>query len=97
MRRRYAMIVAMLAVGLYTWLLYGHQHRVQLGGSGFANHVNGMWVPFLISAMILMVVLCRFRAIVDDQRQRLAQARERQLRDASFDNRQASCRERVRK
>src|SRR3546814_18238354 len=48
MRRRYAMIVAMLAVGMYTWLLYGHQHRVQLGGSGFANHLNGMWVQFQI-------------------------------------------------
>lgn len=84
MRRRYAMIVAMLAVGLYTWLLFGHQHRIQLGGSGFANHVNGMWVQFLISAMILLVVLCRFRAIVEDQRQRLAKARERQLRDESL-------------
>src|SRR3546814_20389163 len=43
-----------------------------------------MWVQFLISAMILLVVLCRFRATVEDQRQRLAQARERQLRDESL-------------
>src|SRR3546814_9712026 len=78
------MIVAMLAVGLYSWLLYGLQHRVQLGGSGFSNHVNGMWVQFLISAMILLVVLCLFRAIVEDQLQRLAHARERQLRDESL-------------
>lgn len=84
MRRSYAMAVAMLAVGLYSWLLFGHQHRMHLGGSGFATHVTGMWVQFLISAMILLVVLCRFRAIVEDQRQRLAQARERQLRDESL-------------
>ncbi|PKM06302.1 MAG: hypothetical protein CVV17_02370, partial [Gammaproteobacteria bacterium HGW-Gammaproteobacteria-7] len=84
MHRRYAMIVAMLAVGLYTWLLYGHQHKMHLGGSGFATHVTGMWVQFLISAVILLVVLCRFRAIVEDQRKRLAQARERQLRDESL-------------
>ncbi len=84
MRRRYAMGLAMLAVGLYTWLLFGHQHRMHLGGSGFATHVTGMWVQFLISAMILLGVLCRFRAIVEDQRQRLAQARERQLRDESL-------------
>ncbi|PKM07251.1 MAG: hypothetical protein CVV14_09110 [Gammaproteobacteria bacterium HGW-Gammaproteobacteria-4] len=84
MRRSYAMAVAMLAVGLYSWLLFGHQHRMHLGGNGFATHVTGMWVQFLISAMILLVVLCRFRAIVEDQRQRLAQARERQLRDESL-------------
>ncbi|PKM15969.1 MAG: hypothetical protein CVV12_05705 [Gammaproteobacteria bacterium HGW-Gammaproteobacteria-2] len=84
MHRRYAMIVAMLAVGLYTWLLYGHQHKMHLGGSGFATHVTGMWVQFLISAVILLVVLRRFRAIVEDQRKRLAQARERQLRDESL-------------
>ncbi|PIX60897.1 MAG: hypothetical protein COZ47_04825 [Lysobacterales bacterium CG_4_10_14_3_um_filter_64_11] len=84
MPRRYAIAVALLATGLYTGLLYGHQHRMHLGGSGFANHVTGMWVQFLVSAMILLVVLCRFRAIVEDQRQRLAQARERQLRDESL-------------
>lgn len=84
MRRSYAMAVAMLAVGFYSWLLFSHQHRMHLGGSGFATHVTGMWVQFLISAMILLVVLCRFRAIVEDQRQRLAQARERQLRDESL-------------
>lgn len=84
LRRRYAMGLALLATGLYTWLLFGHQHLMRLGGSGFATHVTGMWLQFLVSAMILLVVLCRFRAIVEEQRQRLAKARERQLRDESL-------------
>jgi two-component system sensor histidine kinase RegB len=84
LRVRYAVPIGMLAALLYTALLGKHQHLMGLGGQGFATHVTGMWIGFLISGVILVTVLGRFRAIVQEQRQRLAKARERALRDEAL-------------
>lgn len=84
LRFRYAVPIAVLAAFMYTSLLGTHRHMMGLGGDGFATHVTGMWIEFLISTVILVSVLGRFRAIVQEQRQRLAKARESALRDESL-------------
>lgn len=84
LRLRYAVPLGVLASVMYTALLGKHRHLMGLGGDGFATHVTGMWIEFLISGVILVAVLGRFRAIVQEQRQRLAKARERALRDESM-------------
>lgn len=84
LRLWYSASIGLLAAAVYTGLLGQHRHLMSLGGDGFATHVTGMWVEFLISAVILVTVLGRFRAIVQEQRQRLAKARERALRDESL-------------
>lgn len=81
---RPAVLVALAAVAAYTGLLWKHQHLMHLGGDGFATHVTGMWVEFIFSAALLLVVLARFRALLASQRARLAQSRERALRDESL-------------
>jgi len=84
LRLRYAVPIGVLAALMYTALLGKHRHLMGLGGDGFATHVTGMWIDFLISAVILVAVLGRFRSTVREQRKRLAQARERALRDESL-------------
>lgn len=81
---RSAILVTLAAIAAYTGLLWGHRHLMHLGGDGFATHVTGMWIEFIFSAVLLLVVLARFRTLLARQRARLAQSRERALRDESL-------------
>ncbi|MGO1072917.1 ATP-binding protein [Lysobacter sp. CA199] len=76
--------LTVLTAGLYTWLLRHHLPLPHVHGSDFQLHVTGMWVNFLLSAGIMVVVLSRFMTIVRDQRRRLSEARERAIRDESL-------------
>lgn len=76
--------VSLLAVLLYTFLMFRHVPLPHAHGGDFDLHVTGMWINFLLSAAIMVAVLGRFMGIVRDQRRRLAEARERALRDESL-------------
>lgn len=76
--------LTVLTAALYTWLLRHHIALPHVHGSDFQLHVTGMWVNFLLSAGIMVVVLSRFMTIVRDQRRRLSEARERAIRDESL-------------
>lgn len=76
--------LTVLTAALYTWLLGHHVPLPHVHGGDFELHVTGMWVNFLLSAVIMTVVLGRFMAIVREQRQRLSAARERAMRDESL-------------
>lgn len=76
--------LTVLTAALYTWLLGHHVPLPHVHGGDFELHVTGMWVNFLLSAVIMTVVLGRFMAIVREQRQRLSTARERAMRDESL-------------
>jgi len=76
--------LSLLAVLLYTFLMFRHVPLPHAHGGDFDLHVTGMWINFLLSAAIMVAVLGRFMGIVRDQRRRLAEARERALRDESL-------------
>lgn len=76
--------LTVLTAALYTWLLQHHVPLPHVHGGDFELHVTGMWVNFLLSAVIMGVVLSRFMSIVRDQRRRLSEARERAIRDESL-------------
>lgn len=76
--------LTVLTAALYTWLMRHHVDLPHMHGSDFQLHVTGMWVNFLLSAGIMVVVLSRFMTIVRDQRRRLSEARERAIRDESL-------------
>lgn len=76
--------LTVLTAALYTWLMRHHVALPHVHGSDFQLHVTGMWVNFLLSAGIMVVVLSRFMTIVRDQRRRLSEARERAIRDESL-------------
>ena len=69
---------------LYTALLRHHVPLPTIHGRDFELHVLGMWANFLLTAVIMVVTLGRFMAVVKEQRRALSLARERALRDESL-------------
>lgn len=79
------MIMLTVAAGaLYTWLLTHHVPLPHVHDRDFELHVTGMWINFMLTAVIMATVLARFMAVVREQRQRLLHIRENSLRDESL-------------
>lgn len=76
--------ITALTASLYTWLLRHYVPLPHVHNHDFELHITGMWINFLLSSVIMVVVLGRFMAIVRDQRRRLSAARERAIRDESL-------------
>lgn len=76
--------LTLTAAALYTWLLKYHLPLPGLHSHDFQQHVLGMWVNFLLTAVIMVVTLSRTMAMVKEQRRQLFIARERALRDESL-------------
>lgn len=79
-------VLALTVLGavLYTWLLYHHLPLPHALGGDFALHVSGMWINFLLSAVIMVAVLGRFMVLLKAERRRVSEIRERTLRDESL-------------
>ena len=76
--------LTILSALLYTVLLRHHVPLPTIHGRDFEFHVLGMWANFLLTAVIMVVTLSRFMALVKEQRRALSVARERALRDESL-------------
>ncbi|MET0216725.1 MAG: ATP-binding protein [Burkholderiales bacterium] len=79
----YTWAVAALAVACYTLLMFwyvplpiDHEH-----GSGFSLHILGMWLNFVLSAGLIAGFVVQMALSIRARDQRLAEARERALRD----------------
>ena len=68
----------------YTWLMSHNVALPHVHGGDFQLHVSGMWINFLLSSAIMVAVLGRFMSMLKEQRRRLAEVRERTLRDESL-------------
>lgn len=75
-----------LAVALYGLLFGWHRPLPEIHhhGEGVDLHITGMWLAFLLSALLLTVFMGRLAHQLATQRSRLADARERALRDESL-------------
>lgn len=82
---RYAWGITAVAAGFYSALLLTTTFAPAPGGhvqhSGFAMHVFGMWVTFIIGALLLMTFVAGMATAVRKRDQSLARAREQMLRN----------------
>lgn len=81
----YAWAVAVLTAAAYSLLIYWHeplaQEHAHHYSQAFDLHVLGMWVNFLLSAVLVVYFVGRMSASVRERERELAEARERALRD----------------
>lgn len=79
--RLYAWSVAAIAAGAYSALLFNTLPASHADHGGFAMHVFGMWVTFIIGGLLLMTFVASMAAAVRRRDLSLAQAREQMLRN----------------
>lgn len=82
--RRMAIAVMLCAMTCYTVLMFHFEPLVDqhVGHSnGFGLHVLGMWVNFLISAVVCVVALSFLAALARSRAERIMQLRERIIQD----------------
>jgi two-component system sensor histidine kinase RegB len=78
-------LLGALAALAYTALLFRHVPLPHVHGvPDFDLHVTGMWVNFLVSAVLLVGFLVHFISLVERERARVARAREGALRDEAL-------------
>ena len=73
-------VLAVLAVGAYS-LLIATSTPTDSHATGFYQHVQGMWLTFVLSALLLVAVVARLAQGIRERDRRLAQLREARLRD----------------
>ncbi|HEX9451156.1 MAG TPA: ATP-binding protein [Burkholderiales bacterium] len=82
---RYAWSMAGLTVLCYTLLLFFFQplaqHDQSMHSSAFNLHILGMWITFLVSAVLIASFVTTMSASIRARDRELAAARERALRD----------------
>lgn len=83
--RRHAWTVAALAMACYSALMFFYRpladEHAMHGGSSFNLHVFGMWMNFLVSALLITAFVTGLALSIRARDRELAQARERALRD----------------
>ncbi len=81
--RAWAWLVTLFIMSLYTWLMADYtQHLHHHGAShDFNLHVVGMWLNFLLSAILMATFVTAIAAAVRSRDRSLAAAREAQLRN----------------
>lgn len=77
----YAWGVTVIAVGVYSALLFTTLPASHGNHGGFAMHVFGMWVTFIIGGLLLMTFVAGMAAAVRQRDHSLARAREQMLRN----------------
>jgi two-component system sensor histidine kinase RegB len=73
--------LAALSCILYAVLIRHHVPLLHVHGIDFDLHLTGMWVNFVLSTCVLVAVLGRLSQQLHEQRRRIAELRERALRD----------------
>ena len=81
---RYSWLVAAVTVLCYSALLFFHRPFQFVAGAardGFGIHVLGMWVGFVLSALLIAAFVVKMGATLRERDRVLAAAREQALRD----------------
>lgn len=76
----HAAVVALICAASYTFLFVSTPDAIH-HGENFQLHVQGMWVNFLISAVVMTVFLSALSQMVRRQNELLSAAREEALRN----------------
>ena len=81
---RYSWSMVLITVACYSLLLFYYVPVPEMHGAhdhGFRLHVLGMWLGFLLSALLIAGFVVRMSMTVRRQDQKIADLREQQLRD----------------
>lgn len=81
---RYSWSMVLITVACYSLLLVYYVPLPEMHGAhdhGFRLHVLGMWLGFLLSALLIAGFVVRMAATVRRQDQKIAELREQQLRN----------------
>jgi two-component system, sensor histidine kinase RegB len=75
-------VLACISMAAYSYLmlLYPNQHA-QHNGQSFSLHVLGMWVSFVLSAVVIAFFVVKMRTALQQKDQLLSVARERAIKD----------------
>ncbi|QIZ75976.1 ATP-binding protein [Ferrimonas lipolytica] len=73
-------IVTMSAIGAYSLLVYNMPKMMVMHEMDMTEHYLGMWVSFLLSAVVVSVVVGTMAKMIVTRERHLAQSREMQLR-----------------
>ena len=86
--RRYTLVLAVLAIAIYSSLLnyyveliptdHSHQHRLT---NLFDLHTMGMWLNFILTAVIVTWFISRMRQSLENQQDRMEQQRAKLVQD----------------
>lgn len=84
LRARYAWLVAILSITSYTLLMFyhiplSHLHMHMRGDTQLDIHLVGMWMGFVISAIIVAIFISRIGQNLRDYDKKMAQVREKAL------------------
>lgn len=79
--QRYSYAAATLVIGVYSLLMLFYRPLPQPSAHGFHMHVIGMWLGFVLSALLIAYFVTRMGIALREHQQRLAHAREQALRD----------------
>lgn len=79
--QRYSLAMAALAIGCYSLLMLFYRPLPEPSAHGFHLHVVGMWLGFVLSAVLIAYFVTRMGMALREQQLRLAEAREQALRD----------------
>ena len=76
-------ILAIISVGVYSYLmlLYPNSHAHHHSDQSFNLHVLGMWISFLVSAVVIAYFVMKMRAALNYKDKLLNAAREQAIRD----------------
>lgn len=81
---RWTIILTAIAIAAYTMLMKWHRPlpgSAHIHGDGFQWHIWGMWITFVVSALLLAGFIGRAAAWARLHQQQLSQFREQKLRD----------------
>lgn len=76
-------VLAIISISIYSglmWLFPANEHAHHASQS-FSLHVLGMWVSFVLSAVVIAYFVVKMRAALQYKEQQLIDARERVIRD----------------
>ncbi len=79
--QRYSYASAVLVISVYSLLMLFYHPLPQPSAHGFHMHVVGMWLGFVLSAVLIAYFVTRMGTALRQHEQRLAHAREQALRD----------------
>ncbi len=84
LRPRYTTLLTLLALGLYTLLLFFYQplpdlERHRHGALSLSSHVFGMWFNFGVSALLITYIIIRMATALREQGEELNRKREQAL------------------
>ncbi|MFT5085612.1 MAG: two-component system sensor histidine kinase RegB, partial [Lentisphaeria bacterium] len=82
LNKKYSVAMVCVAIAVYaTWTFANGEHLHHRVEANFSLHLYGMWINFLLSAILLLVFVTYAMSAVKDREKKLQKIREKMLND----------------